>query len=175
MTTLFSYVVEHDYGIAPNPSDGLCTLVKCKFKKSNRKNILELAKEGDWIVGTGGANKKKSAGHRKIVYLMRVDEKLPIDAYTQGKRFSKRIDSSGLDRNISFALISHHFFYFGNNAIHIDSIPSVYPHPLEKKGPGFRKDFSQEFIVDFTNWFEKNYEVGVYGIPCGKINKLIQI
>lgn len=28
--TLYSYVVAHDFGFAPNPFDGLCTLATCK-------------------------------------------------------------------------------------------------------------------------------------------------
>ena len=54
--TLYSYVVEHDTGYAPNPDSGVCSLCRCKFRESpvSRRNIVELAKKGDWIVGTGG-------------------------------------------------------------------------------------------------------------------------
>jgi len=52
MPRLFSYVVDHDYGFAPNPSGGFCTLAKCKYKKEGkqRRNIVELAGRG----GRGG-------------------------------------------------------------------------------------------------------------------------
>jgi Nucleotide modification associated domain 2 len=54
---VFSYVVQHDTGYAPNPYFGVCTLCRCKFRRSrtNSKNIVELADVGDWILGTGGA------------------------------------------------------------------------------------------------------------------------
>ena len=75
---LFSYVVDHDAGYGPNPYFGLCTLCRCKFRKfpERPKNIVELAEKGDWVVGTGGANPQKSAGHGKLVYAMQVEQKL---------------------------------------------------------------------------------------------------
>ena len=42
MAKLFSYVVDHDYGFAPNPFGGFCTLAKCKYGTTKR-NIVELA------------------------------------------------------------------------------------------------------------------------------------
>lgn len=40
MATLFSFVVNHDYGFAPNPFGG-CKLAKCKHG-SKKRNIVEL-------------------------------------------------------------------------------------------------------------------------------------
>ncbi len=175
MPRLFSYVVDHDYGSAPNPFGGLCTLVTCKYsKKRNKKykNILELAEEGDWVVGTGGANLKKSAGHGRIIYAMRVGEKLPITEYRQDKRFRGRDKSDALNKAGKFALVSRHFFYFGRNAINIQNIPQErLEHVFEKKGPGFRSDFSDEFIEGFAQWLNQNYKVGVHGDPCGHEDK----
>lgn len=45
--TLFSYIVDHDLGFAPNPFGGYCTLVRCKFGgKTGRRNVVELADVG---------------------------------------------------------------------------------------------------------------------------------
>ena len=44
---LHSYVVARDYGFAPNPFFGVCTLATCKPK------IRSAAKLGDWVMGTG--------------------------------------------------------------------------------------------------------------------------
>lgn len=42
--SLFSYVVDHDLGFAPNPEGDYCTLVDCKFGgRAGHKNIVELA------------------------------------------------------------------------------------------------------------------------------------
>jgi hypothetical protein len=169
MTKLFSYVVDHDLGFAPNPFGGFCTLAKCKLKEvdSIRRNVIELAEEGDWIAGTGGADRKKSAGNGKLIYAMRVDDKLSLAKYCKafsGQRLDAEHDEFEQDR---FALISHHFFYFGRNAIPIADLPKKHlDHPFEKKGPGFRSDFSEEFISDFAAWLKSRYHAGVHGPPC---------
>jgi len=76
MTTLFSYVVDHDEGFAPHPTNRYCTLAWCKYKTErwNSRNIVELAEEGDWVVGTGGVS-GTSAGWGNLIYAMRVDKK----------------------------------------------------------------------------------------------------
>ena len=87
---LYSYVVDHDHGRSPNPESGFCTLVHCMHKKKGGKdNIVEKAQVGDWIMGTGGLS-KDSAGHGKIIYLMRVDEKIPFKDFLVDPRFNGR-------------------------------------------------------------------------------------
>ena len=55
MTKLYSYVVDHDYGHNPNPYGGICTLVHCKCGgEIHKRNIVEMAEVGDWILGSGG-------------------------------------------------------------------------------------------------------------------------
>src|SRR5689334_8979368 len=91
---LFSYVVDHDNGYAPNPSCGYCTLSQCKFSHSGRrKNIVESAQPGDWIVGTGGSDLTKSSGNGTIVYAMEVEENLSLPDYTRDPRFAAREDT----------------------------------------------------------------------------------
>ena len=98
MPKLFSYVVDHDLGFAPNPFGGFCSLAKCKYgtiRRNNgmmKRNIIETAEEGDWIAGTGGADLTKSAGHGKLIYAMRVDEKIPLAEYCQAM-IGNRIDA----------------------------------------------------------------------------------
>jgi hypothetical protein len=87
---IFSYVVEHDTGHAPNPFFEVCTLCRCKYRKSPGKpqNVVERAKPGDWVVGTGGADLLKSAGHGKIVYAMRVDKKITREDYYSDRKYA---------------------------------------------------------------------------------------
>lgn len=75
---LFSYVVARDFGFAPNPFHGICTLATCK------PEIRARAKVGDWVVGTG--SKTKGLGDR-IVYAMRVSETQTFDDYWRDPRF----------------------------------------------------------------------------------------
>ena len=96
---VYSYVVEHDTGKAPNPYFGCCTLCRCKFRKcaTSRKNIVEKAEKGDWVIGIGGANLRKSAGHGKLVYAMQVDEKLTREGYYNKLKFKKKKPGKGTD------------------------------------------------------------------------------
>lgn len=79
--TVFSYVIEHDLGFAPNPFHGACTLACCKPK------IRKRAKVGDYIIGMG-ATKPKLRGH--MSYWMRVDEIKTFDEYWKDKRFRRK-------------------------------------------------------------------------------------
>lgn len=79
---LFSYVVARDYGFAPNPFYGYCTLAACKPQIRGGASI------GDWIVGTGAKIKYRLAGH--LVYAMKVDEALSFDQYWESQRFAAK-------------------------------------------------------------------------------------
>lgn len=79
--TLYSYIVKHDTGFAPNPFFGYCTLACCK------PGIRKHAKEGDWIIGL--TPREKGSGNR-IVYLMEVEESLSFDEYWRDPRFRQK-------------------------------------------------------------------------------------
>ena len=78
---LHSYVVDHDYGFAPNPFHGVCTLATCK------PMIRKHAAVGDYVIGTGCA-KRGRRGY--LVYYMRVDETSHFDAYWTDPRFRNK-------------------------------------------------------------------------------------
>jgi Nucleotide modification associated domain 2 len=164
---LYSYVVDHDTGFAPNPFGRICTLVCCKFSVTGkRKNIVELAGEGDWIVGLGGKS-KRSAGHGTIIYAMRVTKKLSLAEYCKSSRFRLRKDADAkAARNQSWrrALISNDFYYFGRKK---EKLKSSLFHKLDVRRR-FRSRFSQEFIRDFITWMKKHYKHkrGRNGLPC---------
>jgi hypothetical protein len=132
---VFSYVVDHDFGTEPNPDHGTCTLCECKFSHAKgRKNIVELAERGDWIIGTGGKS-KHSPGHGKLVYAMKVTEKLPRESFYSDERFKMKTARPPADacKELGrFALISECFYYFGDKPLDITGLN------LEKRGPGFR-------------------------------------
>ena len=77
---LYSYIVKHDIGLAPNPFWDYCTLALCT------PNHMGIRPEiGDWIIGTTPV----SLGS-KLVYAMQVSETLPFDDYYADKRFEKK-------------------------------------------------------------------------------------
>jgi hypothetical protein len=174
MPKLFSYVVDHDLGFAPNPFGGFCTLAKCKYG-SKKRNIIEMAEKGDWIAGTGGANLTKSAGHGKLIYVMRVDDKIPLAEYCRTMK-GKRIDAKHeIIEDGRYVLISRHFYYFGRNAIDISEVPKKnLEHPFEKKGPRYRCDFTEDYIQTFAKWLKETFKVGIHGQPCKSHSELLK-
>jgi Nucleotide modification associated domain 2 len=164
---LYSYVVDHDTGYAPNPFYGLCTLACCKFSKTGlRRNIVELAKNGDWVVGTGGVG-KRSSGHGKIIYAMQVTETIPFADYCNSPKFRKREDAGKNSPNETWrrALISKNFFYFGCNAV---KIPKRFSEIV--CGRGFKRHFTETFMQKFVTWI-KTHKRGKSGQPCALENK----
>jgi hypothetical protein len=114
----YSYVVARDFGFAPNPFHGWCTLATCKPR------LRKYAQPGDWVVGTGTGTKGR-AGF--LVYAMRVDEALTFDQYWRDARFRRKRPDLRASRKLAFGdniyrrardgswrqLPSHHSFHDG--------------------------------------------------------------
>lgn len=75
----YSYIVKRDFGFAPNPFYGMCTLATCKpiIRKNNQV--------GDYVIGL--TPRDRGRGNR-LVYLMRVTEVTTFDAYWADPRFA---------------------------------------------------------------------------------------
>lgn len=99
---LHSYVVEHDYGFAPNPFFGVCTLATCK------PAIREHSAVGDYVIGTG-ASKHGRRGF--LVFFMKVDEVTTYDKYWDDWRFTQK-------RPIRTGSLMQ---FFGDNIYHRDA------------------------------------------------------
>jgi hypothetical protein len=78
---LYSYVVARDFGFAPNPFYGFCTLATCK------PDIRRTAQVVDWVIGTGSKIKRRE-GH--LVFAMRISEALTFDEYWADPRFASK-------------------------------------------------------------------------------------
>lgn len=192
--TLYSYVVVRDYGFAPNPFHGFCTLAACKHV------TRRVARVGDWIVGTGSAEYHRSG---QLIYAMRVTERIEFNDYWADSRFTlKRPDLTGSkmraygdniyhqedgewvqedshhslpggeinpinyndDLKTKHVLISNEFWYFGRSA------PAI---PLQFRGTGpsnicaprgHKVNFSPGLVEAFLEWV-KQHEPGCVGRP----------
>ena len=80
---LYSYVVARDYGFAPNPFYGFCTLATCK------PIIRKTANVDDWVIGTGTGSKRWNL-RDKIIYGMRVTDVLTFNEYWKDPRFQQK-------------------------------------------------------------------------------------
>lgn len=72
MAKVYVYVVDRDFGFAPNPFHGICTLATCKPR------IRSVALAGDWVVGVGGAALKATG---RCIYFMQVTGSLSFNEY----------------------------------------------------------------------------------------------
>ncbi|RSM23234.1 hypothetical protein C5B78_19710 [Aeromonas salmonicida] len=100
---LYAYSITRDFGFAPNPFHGICTLATCKPRIRTSANI------GDWVLGIGGS--QLHAVKRKCILLMKVTEKINFNDYWLDSRFSLKKPS----RNGS------HVQMLGDNIYHINA------------------------------------------------------
>jgi hypothetical protein len=184
--TLFTYIVTHDSGFAPNPYHGYCTLATCKPK------IRIRAKTGDWVAGAGSV---RTVGHDRLVYAMKVAEVIPIERYAADPRFKSKKPIMGTDLILAAGdnlyeregdrwrrLPSHHhasdkamlhdlggqnvliaetFWYFGRRA---PKIPKRYA-ALIPNGRADRCRFPDPLVTDFTAWLRRTFVPGIQGEP----------
>lgn len=79
---LYSYILARDFGFAPNPFYGWCTLATCKSLYRLKAEI------GDWIIGTGAKTNYNFAG--RLMYAMCVEEACDFDTYWNDPRFAAK-------------------------------------------------------------------------------------
>jgi hypothetical protein len=99
MPNVYIYVVARDFGFAPNPFHGVCTLATCK------PVVRKTAQIGDWVVGMGGA-KLKAVG--RCIFAMQLTDTRTFDAYWEDPMFhSKRPVRNGTRKTIMGDNIYH--------------------------------------------------------------------
>ena len=194
---LYSYIIPRDYGFAPNPFGGVCSLATCKPK------IRKHAAIGDWIAGFGGTNTSIA---QKMVFLMRVENTYTFDEYwNDPDYFFKRPFFGGKyqacygdniyhhskdDRWIQEN--SHHSYEGGvvnmNNLLHDTktdrvllsktfwyfgdkaiTLPSEFSSAIAS-GRGHRK-IERDKCAEVVDWVAKRYEAGLRGLPYSWTNQ----
>ena len=191
---LYSYVITHDDGFAPNPFHGYLTLACCK------PVIRRVAKVGDYVVANASlAGRKKP----RLVYMMRITDKMTFDEYYRDPRFQAKIpkrdgtmieqlgdniyflNAAGQYRQIDdaahhcedgdmkrdlggkYVLISDDFIYWGGS----DQPPPPHldqarPDTIIKRGQGHSsRSFTESFKRDVFSWFNSFPRRGRLGKP----------
>jgi len=142
---IYSYVITRDFGFAPNPFFGYCTLATCK--PTIRKN----AQIGDWVIGTGSAAINSKYINR-LVYAMLVEEKMLFDDYWNDARFFCKKPVMNGSKMQSY----------GDNIYHVDSETGNFiqenSHHSLKDGlvniNNYTKDISGKFVlISKTYWY----------------------
>ena len=192
---IYCYKIVRDYGFAPNPFFGICTLATCKWE------IRKYAQIGSWIAGFGG---KGTIVPDKLIYLMHVDDAMTFDEYWNSAEFQKKkpaFDSSlkvcygdniyhhkqdgswaqenshhskedGInevnlkkDTKANRVLISRTYWYFGREAL-------IIPKQFKKLIPhsrDYERHYSDQLNFKWENfhcWIQTSYEMGQHGLPC---------
>lgn len=75
---VYIYVVDRDFGFAPNPFHGVCTLACCKYP------LRSTAQVGDWVFGVGGSSLKATG---KCIFGMQVTETMTFEDYWSDPRY----------------------------------------------------------------------------------------
>lgn len=186
MSNVYMYVIDRDFGFAPNPFHGFCSLATCK------PNIRNTSKIDDWVIGVGGSRLKAKG---KCIFAMKITNKITFNEYWTNPEFKdKKPVRNGskkmlLGDNIYFyheledkwdQAHSHHSNSDGtmnvynknrdttstnvlisNHFYYFGSSAPLIPEKIlsdikYKNGIGHRK-FSYELAEDLINWLENSY------------------
>jgi hypothetical protein len=185
MDNLYTYVMRHDAGLAPNPFWGWCTLAVCTPNHQGSR-----VEPGDWIAGF----QDKSCGYR-LVYAMQVAERIHMNDYFHDPRFAKkkprvrgtwiercgdnfyRQDSKGTwvplpshfhstaadhrkDTKHPWVFVGRRFWYLGQEAVSLP--PELLPLA---GGRGARVKHSPALVNRFKAWVKASLSEGVAAIP----------
>ncbi len=180
---LYSHVIKHDTGLAPNPFHGYCTSALCTPSHKNAR-----LKKGDWLIG----NSPRKDGNR-LVYAMRISEVLSMNQYFHDGRFERkkpkpegapeeqcgdniyyqdkeaqwrRLPSRFHDNPESLrqdpghpVFVAEHFYYFGCRRVAIpDELAGVICGGI---GIHDKSDLADGFVT----WLEDSHQPGVLGKP----------
>ena len=185
MSDLYTYVMKHDTGLAPNPFWGTCTLAVCTPNHSGSR-----AKRGDWIAGVSD----KSRGY-KLIYVMEVDERIHMNDYFHDGRFTAKkpildgtpqqrcgdnfysLDETGLwtqhpnryhtgpacladDTRKPWAFVAQRFWYLGRRA---GDMPAEFLSMFGRRG--VRVSHPPELVASFKAWVQSTMKQGVNALP----------
>jgi hypothetical protein len=185
---IYTYVVTRDYGFAPNPFYGMCTLATCK------PGIRKSAQIGDWVLGIGS----KSTHKNRLIYMMKVTNKVNFNEYWENKEYDAKkpmmttlkkmygdniyhynkakniwiqadshhslengavnLDNLNRDTQTDNVLISREFYYFGKSSI-------VIPATVYKWSRGYRRDKETASFNIFLKRIRKTYTMGYIDDP----------
>ena len=150
LKTNFSYKIEHDFGLAPNPFWGYCTLAVCKPQIRRSKNLTI----GSWIFGLGS---RKLNNENYLIYAMQVQEKLTFEEYWNDPRFQLKKPIP----NGSLKMIYGDNFYYQENGIwkQNDSAHSLTDGPNKNH---MNRDLGGEYVLisqDFYYFGDKAIKI----------------
>jgi hypothetical protein len=144
LPTVYSYVVARDFGFAPNPFHGVCTLATCEPR------VRKGASLGDWVVGTGSAVRKR-AGF--LVFAMKVEEALTFDQYWADERFLLKRPNLRGSKKMAFGDNIYHRKVHGSGWLQLNSHHSLPDGQPNNRNVGMDTSVNRVLIsATFTYW-----------------------
>lgn len=185
MSRLYTYIVQQDTGLAPNPYWGICTLAVCTPNHQGSK-----VKPGDFVAGF----LSKARQHR-FLYAMEVSDVIGLHEYYLDSRFDKKkpnlkgswkqrcgdnFYSRGSDgewiqhrnrfhigeeikqQDTRFAkvFLAKRFWYLGRSA---SLLPEQYASLAG--GRGARVNHDPDVVAGFLEWFSGTFSQGIADLP----------
>lgn len=95
----YTYKITRDYGFAPNPFFGICTLATCK------PDIRKKAQIGDWIFGTGSSELNNPY---TLIFAMKVSNIITFNEYWFDPIYNRK------KPNMNYSLVQ----MYGDNIYH---------------------------------------------------------
>lgn len=102
MSDVYIYAVDRDYGFAPNPFHGYCTLATCKPAIRNGAQIQ------DWVIGIGGLRLRAT---RKCVFAMQITNKITFNEYWSNPIF---LDKKPVRNGSQKMVVGDNIYHFDN-------------------------------------------------------------
>jgi hypothetical protein len=104
MTKVYIYVVDRDFGFAPNPFHGYCSLATCKPK------IRSKAKVGDWVIGMGGSRLDATG---RCIFAMRISATLTFNEYWSNPAY---LDKKPVRNGSSKMMVGDNIYHYDSEA-----------------------------------------------------------
>lgn len=196
---LFSYCIPMDDGAAPNPYWGVCTLTICKpqIRRVATKGDWIVGVGSKRVKGKSYAGRLVYA--MKVTDVMSLEDydvycqemlpgKIPdiesrsykrkvgdcIYDFSRSKPMQRkgvhRPEHQAKDLRGLNALLSRHFYYFGESAVKIPAKFSA----LVRQGQGFQSTKNESIKDDFVTWLQGQYKRNrLYGKPQVKLRFLV--
>ena len=183
MGRVYIYVVARDFGFAPNPFHGFCTLATCKPR------IRRKAEMGDWVIGMGG-DRLNATG--KCIYAMRVSAKVNFNEYWTNPAY---MDKKPVRNGSRKMMVGDNIYYFDSanqkwqqaDSHHSNTDGSINIHNLENDTQTDKMLISDHFVffgteapvvpkslleaIGYEN--RRNYRVFEYSV-CDALIKWLQ-
>jgi hypothetical protein len=111
------YVVDRDFGFAPNPFHAVCTLATCMPRIRGKAQI------DDWIVGMGGARLKATG---RCVYAMRVTQTASFNEYWHAPKF---FDKRPVRNGSSAMMVGDNIYHRASEEVPWSQLDSHHSNP----------------------------------------------